>query len=210
MQSSVKILSDEGKGRTFLVLIEKDSELQVEMKKLTETLQEKSRIVLCEVDKVSSENWDRVCSDLDKAKTEVKLRHYSIVGFEGAGNLAQNLYLANANSVRSMILVNSSSRPAPSNFDKIMQKIEKTLPMGLPFRKRSAEFDSKSYLQRMRCPVLVACTAKASEYVNKQYDILLDGLPTSWGVKINKNLDEFSSIVKDFESVPAKCPQRKR
>jgi hypothetical protein len=85
------------------------------------------------------------------------------------------------------------------------------LPLGLPLRVRSKGFDSKPFVQRIRCPVLVVLSQEAGEFERVQAYELANRIPSAWVVDLLQAVDpikEFSDCLDTFEQVPVKCPQK--
>ncbi|MCB9030296.1 MAG: hypothetical protein H6619_04530, partial [Deltaproteobacteria bacterium] len=126
-----------------------------------------------------------------------------------AGSIVQAFVLKNRKMVRRIVLLNSTTRPHPSLRERFLAWAEKNLPLGLPFRLGSLAFDSRCFLQRIRCPALVLVTGDASQYVRQQAEYLSSHLPTSWFSELLRG-STLSEKIELFLDVPAKCPQKNR
>ena len=199
-----------GKGRAFIVLHERGSYADF-AQHLVESLSSKNRAILVEVNRIDDTNWRSLTGELRAALNELKIRQASYVVFGSACALVQNLAVEELKIIRTLVLVDGESRPHPSRWLKFLDRLEQSLPLGLPFRNKSRGFDGRSFLQGIRCPVLIASTNGAGQYLLSQGDELALGLPTSWRVKIGSKrpVEELSNYVLDFEQVPAKCSQKR-
>ena len=131
----------------------------------------------------------------------------------GAGAaLAQNLALSQPKTVRSLAIVDSSSRPHPTRWERFVDWIEERLPFGLPLRLGSSGFNVKAYVHRLRCPLLVIVTSKASLFIREELKSLAERAPTAWNVELAGSLDrqiaDLSDTLLSFQDTPAKCPQK--
>ena len=207
--SKIKIVSDAGKGRTFVVLFERGNYDHL-AQTLAESLAAKSRSLLLECAFVSDSNWQALTNELHQQLKNLNIRQCSLVGFGPASSIIQNLCLQDLRLVRTAVLVDASFRPHPTFISRVIDRIERALPLGLPLRQRLTGFDSKPYLQRIRCPVLVVSTAQSSELSRSQSQCLAQALPTSWRTELVAEVgaDELCQQVLEFQEVPARCPQK--
>lgn len=178
--------------------------------RVSESLRPGARVVLVETPPVDDRCWSRVAEELRELLRQAGLKHASFVCFEATCALVQFVCLNEPKQVRTLVMVDPSSRPHPRLIDKIVDRLERSLPMGLPLRSRRDVFDSKAYLQRLRCPTLIVSTAKANAYLEREAGIMAGQSPTAWAMKLKTSDEpaEISSLVTQFQSIPAKCPQK--
>ena len=202
-------IADQGKGRAFVVIYE-PSVYKTYANDLFNEISQSTRCILAEIPIVTATNSGELTAELIKFLESKNVRQASFVGFSDAASIILNLALYDLKLVRSMVLVDAATRPHPSKIQRIVDKIENLLPLGLPLRSHGKGFDAKSFLQRMRCPVLVVTTSYANLYTNSQVEIFKSGLPTAWSVDLNQSnqMHQLKELVIDFQQTPAKCPQK--
>jgi pimeloyl-ACP methyl ester carboxylesterase len=207
----MKVLSDSGQGRAFLLLVD-DPRYQSYANTLHGSLSQTSRSVIVEVDRISSENWSPLTNALIELLGQLKIRQSSFVGFGAAGALCQNLALLDSKLVRTLILVDPSARPHPSRLNRTLDKFEEILPLGLPLRLRNKDFDSKPFLQRLRCPSLLALSPLATAHERHQAQIMDARMPTAWMLELpsQDTMQALCNATLEFQGVPVKCPQKAR
>jgi pimeloyl-ACP methyl ester carboxylesterase len=208
-------LQDIGSGRAILVLIERgpqSARYSDFVRLLGEKLSQRQRFVVLESSLAKAENWREDCDKLEAILEEKKIRQFSIVGVAAASTLAQELTLRQARKVRTLTLVDATTRPHPSLFSRAIDGIEGFLPLGLPLRGGTAEFDGRSLLHRLRSPTLVVLTPYASAASAAQLDEIVAKLPTAQAVilkiaDLSELTDQAAKLVESFQDTPAKCPQ---
>jgi hypothetical protein len=212
MAEGIEIISDAGKGKAIIVVYEKRRNYSSLATAVIESLPKTSRLTLLAVEPFDEKSWQKRASQLEETITDLKVRYGCFLTFGGVSALVQHLYLALPKTVRSLVLVDATTRPHPSLLTRILSSLEAHLPIGLPFRSSDAVFNGKPFLQRFRCPVLILSTDLASHYQKLEAEILLNTLPTSWkkGISGTKPELEIPQLVIDFQSVAAKSPQRAR
>jgi hypothetical protein len=94
------------------------------------------------------------------------------------------------------------------------------LPLGLPLRRVVRGFDSRPFLQRIRCPVLVVSTADDSLEERRDAATMARRMPTAWQMTLqgrnklsvdggsDERTAEFAQLVVEFSEVPARAPQK--
>lgn len=207
--SDVVIESDSGKGRAFLIAYEENDYSEI-AKTLGDKLSSQTRVILVKIASVTDDNWVSLSDQLRAVLTKCGVRQASFVGFASAASVIMNLALLELKLVRTLVLIDASTRPHPRLIDRIADRIERFLPLGLPLRSSGRGFDAKSFLQRLRCPVLVVATSRANNFLYSQAEVFRRGLPSGWVVKLNSQneAEELTKEVLDFQQIPAKCPQK--
>ncbi|MBN8549251.1 MAG: hypothetical protein J0M12_08060 [Deltaproteobacteria bacterium] len=206
---AIQTISDTGKGRPFVILHE-DSAYELSCVRIAAALGERTRTILLRSPRISDTNWRELTELLQSKLKELSIRQASFVGFGAAGALVQNLCLADLKMVRTVAFVDAASRAHASFFSRCVERVERSLPLGLPLRRRAQGFDSKPYLQRIRCPALVITTPLADAYIRAQAEVLEMKLPTSWRLEVSgtEDVSELSRYILEFQEVPARCPQK--
>lgn len=204
---------DKGKGRAVVILHENNSPYRSSIAALVEVFStiDSQRTISISHDPYHGAEWKDIFSSLVRLLDECLIRSAIFVSFGASTALTQALAHVDLKRVRTLILIDPSTRAHPTMLMKIADKMEEYLPMGLPLRLPSEDFDGRSLLQRIRCPVLVI----ASSYgVGSLHEIgnIAEKLPTSWLKDLSalsgEEFDrELSGAIQSFQEVPAKCPQ---
>jgi pimeloyl-ACP methyl ester carboxylesterase len=209
--SSITVLSDAGSGRTFITIVDDESYLPF-AQAVVEKLSQKARSVLLMSSAVTASSWEALSEAFGATLTDLNVRQASVIGMGAGAALAQNLALTNPKAVRSLAIVDSSSRPHPTLWERAVDWLEERLPFGLPLRLGSHGFNVKAYVHRLRCPLLVIATSRASAFIREELASIALRAPTAWRVLLSGSLDsqiaELSDTLLDFQDTPAKCPQK--
>lgn len=145
-----------------------------------------------------------------------KLKRLSLLGLGVGAALVQAFAIENQRLVRRVVLVNGTTRLAPSHITRLIDLIERRLPLGLPLRPLSRAFDSRPQLHRLRCPVLVVLSPDASAFERTQAEILSQTIPNCWLEVLRDRFDHHSEILstelekllEEFGGVATKKPQK--
>jgi hypothetical protein len=199
-----------GSGKTLLLVYEAKGRFEEKVHQLKEILKNDFKVVLLRVAKFSEIDWQLFADSLADTIIDSKLKNFSLISFGSVSSLTIHFYLKYQKLVRSIIFVDALTRPHPSTLTRIIDKIEAYLPMGLPFRSFGSSFNGKPFLQRVRCPCLVITTTHATEQHLADAEILHLTLPTAWTGKVaSQNFSlELHELIKDFQNVAAKRPQK--
>jgi len=207
----LRLKGDQGKGRTF-ILLEPAEIYRPYADDLVAALSERCRVLHYEVASFSAVQWILASDEFIQLMSKTGVRQCSILAFGSCSTLAQIYSLSNLRSIRTLVLVDSVPRPYPGLLERVSDRLEKLLPLGLPMRGSSKGFLGSAFLQRIRCPSLLILSPAANSYATEQFEQMLEGLPTAWGVKM-ESWGEFGQIINavlEFQQVPARCPQKNR
>ena len=209
--ADIEVLSDKGSGRTFITIVDDESYLPF-AKAVVDSLATRARSVLLQSSSVTAASWHELSEGLNETLSKLNVRQASVVGMGAGATLAQNLALSHPKMVRSLAIVDSSSRPHPTRFERIVDWFEERLPFGLPLRLGSMGFNVKAYVHRLRCPLLVIATSRASTFIREELKSLAERAPTAWKVVLSGPIDsqiaDLSDALLTFQDTPAKCPQK--
>lgn len=205
---------EQGSGRSFVVLYERESRgFAQQAGALAEALAAKARSLLVSLPLINDSNWEQQSAELETLLSEHRIRQPSCVAFSGAAVAAQSYALKDLRHVRTLVLVDATTRAHPTWTARAIGRAERSLPLGLPFRSDAAGFDSRPLLQRLRCPVLVVSSAAAGAYERSEAELLERELPTAWlrrlGGSNSDETAELCSAVLEFQDTPPRCPQRR-
>ena len=142
-----------------------------------------------------------------------KVRLGVVLGLLSGANLSQAFTVLRPRFVRRLVLVNPTSRLKPSIVTRSIDWLERFLPLGLPLGRLSRGFDSRPFLHRIRCPVLILLTSEASHYEKSEEAILSRSIPNAWATALPTSRQELHlpavvSLIKEFFEVPVKRPQK--
>jgi len=198
-----------GVGRPFVLLYERASDGDF-ARHVYEQLSPKTRTILVRSPAITDDNWSGLTQELLEALRARGLRQASFVAFGAACSLVQNVCLSEAKLVRTAVFVDGASRAHPSLLSRFLDKIERALPLGLPLRLAHRGFDSRSFLQRIRCPALVVASHHASAAARADASEMAARMPTAWGLELGAEgaAKELGELVLAFSDVPARCPQK--
>ncbi len=210
--SGVQVLSDRGSGRVFVTVLD-DLSYEPLARALSEQLSKRARSVVVLSEAIRGSKWESLSESLATVLRDLGVRQASLIGLAAGATLAQNLALSNPKLVRTLAVVDASARPHPSLLERLVDSLEARLPFGLPLRLGNRGFNVKSYLHRLRCPLLVVSTARASTFIQAELASLAQLAPTAWRVSVPElSRAEETSVLMDaflsFHDVPAKCPQK--
>jgi hypothetical protein len=147
---------------------------------------------------------------------EQKIKRATVCGFGGGATIAQALTVLEPKFVRRLILVNPTTRVSPGFASRFVDGLERMLPLGLPLRPLTDTFDSRPFLHRLRCPVLIVGQENSSDYLRQQSKFIATKVPNSWykilarvqsedGVLLSL---EMRQLLAEFLSAPVKRPQK--
>lgn len=210
--NSLVLQSDSGSGRCFAILFDEARHSRF-ASELARDLSASSRVLLLKSELITEDNWLDLVDRLAELLLEAKVRQTSLVGFGGGAALAQAILLRDPKMVRTVAIVDGASRPHPSKFSRFVDAIEHKLPLGLPLRSIGKAFDSRPFLQRIRCPALVATSPSATVHEIHDSDVIADLVPTAWRVHLTAQdaaeaAAQLCEALVLFQEVPARCPQK--
>ena len=207
----ITVLADTGSGRTFITIVDEQDYLPFATA-VAEKLSQRARSVLVMSSAVTASSWEALSRALSHKLSELNIRQASLVGMGAGATLVQNVALDQPKLVRSLAIVDSSSRPHPTRWERCIDWIEEHLPFGLPLRLGTSGFNVKAYLHRLRCPVLVIATSRASSFIQEEVRSMALRAPTAWRVSlagtVEAQIAELSDTLLAFQDTPAKCPQK--
>ncbi len=147
--------------------------------------------------------YAKACIELFK---ENKIRSISLVGIDNGAALAQAIAVRTWRILRRLVLIDAVTRVNLSFSEKLLNRIESCLPLGLPLRKKSNAYDSRPELHRIQCPTLIFRSDLNDSFLDYQADLLNQSIPNSWMKKL-ENKSKLVREILDFEKIPAKRPQ---
>ncbi|RIL12379.1 MAG: hypothetical protein DCC75_00540 [Proteobacteria bacterium] len=207
----IRFVDQRGQGRAFVIIRESGSDHSAAHEAFN-AISEQAKVFLVECSLVTDDNWQILTSLLLEGLRNQSLRQASFLGFGPACSLIQNLALRELKLVRTLIFVDALTRPHPGRLTRFLDRIESWLPLGLPLRSDFMGFDSKPFLQRLRCPCLVVTSFHAGELHRVGAQRMLQMLPTAWGTELSAGQEseakQLARLVLEFYAIPARCPQK--
>jgi hypothetical protein len=138
------------------------------------------------------------------------VRHGPLIAFGDTTLIAQSLAVLAPKLARTLLLVDPVSRQTNSLFEGFLQKLERTLPLGLPLRQLSRSLTWEPFLHRIRCPALVVTQSSTSKRSVEAASLLAQRLPCCWHREL-KRLNEahqLLGLIENFQLVQARCPMK--
>jgi pimeloyl-ACP methyl ester carboxylesterase len=180
---------------------------------------QRARAILIQSAAITVESWRELADSFESLLSGLRIRQASFVGIAAGATLVQNLALENPKVVRTLVVVDASLRPHPSRLERLLDGIERKLPFGLPLRLGSKGFNVRAFAHRLRCPMLLVGTRRASRFIAQELKVLGAAAPTAWfvslaaanddvGVGDDAEAKELCELILTFQDVPAKCPQK--
>ncbi len=211
-KDGVNVVSDRGSGRVFIALLDDLAYLPLAAS-VAEQISERGRALVIVSAPVSEVTWESLSEALSQVIDENGIRQVSVVGFGAGATLAQNLTLAKPRLVRTLAVVDATSRPHPTRWERFVDWLEEKMPFGLPLRLGDNGFNIKSYVHRLRAPLLVVGTSRASQFILSELECLAKLAPTAWRVMLcepeeRNEASALTSALLSFYDTPAKCPQK--
>lgn len=207
----IEVVSDGGSGRAFITIIDDSAYLPL-ARNVVDKLASRARSVLLQTSPVTNTSWEALTEVLSATLAQLNVRQASVIGMGAGATIAQNFALAHPKAVRSLAIVDASSRPHPTRWERLVDWVEERLPFGLPLRLGSEGFNVKAYLHRLRCPLLVIATTRASAFIRDEIKSAAVRAPTAWRIMLSGEEEEqsvqLSEALLAFQDTPAKCPQK--
>jgi pimeloyl-ACP methyl ester carboxylesterase len=212
VQPEVRIVSDEGSGRAFVVVCD-DEAYSPLVQSIGAAIAQSARAVIVQTSSVGADTWRTLSEMFETTLSEIKIRQASFVGVAAGATIVQDLALTSPKLVRTLIIIDASLRAHPTRFERLLDRVEASLPFGLPLRLGSQGFNVRAYAHRLRCPMLLVSTSRASRFVSNELHALGSVAPTAWYVDLQSHgvvdeARELASYVLAFQDTPAKCPQK--
>ena len=172
--------------------------------------------VVLSTDLPSGDSILSFCEELEEALIREKIKRVTVLGIGPGASIAQALAVSAPKIIRRAIVCNATTRMAPSLGSIIVDRMEKFLPLGLPLRNLSADFDSRPFLHRIHCPVLVLYSKSQRTFVKEQGDFIVERIPNAWiDILEREPINEFGQFsdallehIRAFMQVPTKRPQK--
>lgn len=151
-------------------------------------------------------------AELHEKLLRKNVKRSTILAAGSACNVAQAIAVSFPGSVRRLALVDPLSRMFPTFGTKVIDWIESHLPLGLPLRPTSDAFDSRSFLHRLRCPVLIVSTPQAGIMLRAEAAAMHRRIPNALLSQLRPDSSsyqhELGRMVKDLLQRPVKRPQK--
>jgi pimeloyl-ACP methyl ester carboxylesterase len=144
------------------------------------------------------------------------IKRATVFGIGSGATVAQGLAVHWPRIVRRLVVLDATTRLAPGMGSRIIDRMERFFPLGLPLRQLSNNFDSRPFLHRIRCPALLLLSHNASLHLTSQANYIAKKVPNSWLVRLKgahdashlQFSDELQDLLNHFLQVPVKRPQK--
>lgn len=153
--------------------------------------------------------------ELGVALIEQQIKRCTLFSIGRSTGVGQALAAMYPKMVRRLVLLDAMTRLAPDLFTRIIDRLERFLPLGLPLKQLSKSFDSRPLLHRIYCPSLVLLSASASDYIKQESQFIANKIPNAWlrtleqdAIHESKLSEELQGLIQAFMQVPTKRPQR--
>lgn len=157
------------------------------------------------VDIHSEDYLEGLAAELSDVLRSQGVPRATIIATGQASLLAQAMFLHRKKQFRKLVLLGGHARQPLSRLAKLIDRIDSLSPFGLPLSVPGDDFDSRPYLHKIDCPVLLLDSYTYGTCAKS----LKERLPCAWR-KIVKKEDalSFSEYIESFLSVQARCPQK--
>ncbi len=163
-----------------------------------------------------TENVISFAESLAAKISEYRIKRVTVLGFGAGATVAQAFAVKFPHLVRRVVLVDATARVAPSLSVRIIDKLERFLPFGLPMKSLTADFDSRPLLHRLRCPAIVAISPLASNFIISESQLIASKIPNARIIKLKNDTlqpptiysNELIEVVSSFLDAPAKRSQK--
>lgn len=178
-----------------------------------------SKVAILESDLPAGEEIISFATRLISELERLGLRRITILAREDGANIAQALCLLDPKLFRRAVLIDPRSRVHPTFSEQVIDKIESYLPVGLPFRASSKGFNSRPFLHRIRCPILVLISKSASLFSQSESEYIARKIPNCYLQKLQATeyfsnnsgfSEEIFKLLAEFHETSAKRPQKNR
>ena len=160
-------------------------------------------------------------ADVLQAVARVGIKRTTVFGIGAGASIAMALAVQEPRVVRRLVMLDGTSRIEPTVYERIVDKVEEKLPLGLPFRSASKRFDARPVLHLLHCPTLVLTSPGAERFVHEQGELLKNRIPNSWSCQLRSNAFEgtqnehmpSAELLKrlhEFLQLPVKRPQKNK
>ena len=201
--------SSSGKGPLYIVVCEERGYFEF-ASRVERGLEERFSVLPIRLRTSSKLHCNEVVREFERVLKDSGKRQFRFLVFGHACSYLFALALKNKKLFRSLVIVDGEVCTDGSVFTRMIELIERSLPLGLPFRLKEKGFSAMPFLQRMRFPTLVVSSDRASDRRQHEAEVLNALLPISWMIHDLDSVDELIQEVERFESVPLKRPQKNR
>jgi hypothetical protein len=201
----ISVVRDEGSGRTTVLLHERKHGVDLSSIKVS------NRLIEIETEEVTESNWKEISNLVGRVFEERELRQVSFVCYQDLSSVAFRHSIDEGKFVRSLLLIEPICSPHPTLKDRLINKIEEFLPLGLPLRTLTKGFHAPSFLHRVRCPTAVVIRKRCSNYVKQQGSFIVKSVPTALLYETDsielKDID-VTHFLDQLSVIQARCPQK--
>lgn len=206
-EKGIAIEGEKGAGRTVVIAYSAEKYRSL-AEVLFHGINEDRRSLVLRFPAITGRNWKVLGKTLRQTCNEKSIRHAHFVAFGSVCAVVLEHVLSDPDSIRSIVLTDATVRAGTEVLPALADRVERYLPFGLPLRSARDSFDARSFLHRVRCPVLVLTSGFSTARELKDSAIFPAFLPTSWKDSFDSK-DAFTHVVLDFLEIPARSPQKR-
>lgn len=158
----------------------------------------------------SGSEWEATSEEVERCLESLGVRHCPIVGVGGGSVVVEHLAVTRPKLCQVVVLVDPTVELGSSWCERMVARLERWLPLGLPLRIGTDHFSPAPFLHRIRSPVLVLATPRSSEAEARQMAILAQRIPNGWFQKLSsEEADSEAELVRSFLLVKHRHPMRR-
>jgi hypothetical protein len=161
---------------------------------------------LCVVPPESGLEWEQTSSQLESALAERGLRHCPIIGIGESALIVHHFAVFRPKICQSIILIDPVFHLAVTRLTRLVNWLERILPLGLPLRVGTDSFISAPFLHRIRCPTLVINSGEEGIEQEEAISSMTRRIPNGWFRRLGREAPEADLI----ESISSFLPIRHR
>jgi len=170
------------------------------------------RVLVYSANLPSTLEVDQYSDLVNTSLLEQKIKRVTIFSAGSACNLASALSINFLGLVRRVAFLDPELRINSTLTERIIDKIETLLPLGLPLRPLNNHYDPRPALHRLRCPVFLISSEKISLRSKSELNFMHKRIPNSIKKEINYQSPtlslEIEKLLSDLIQQPVKRPQK--
>ncbi len=158
----------------------------------------------------SGSEWEATSAEVETCLESLGVRHCPMIGVGRGSVLVELLAVTRPKLCQVIILADPTVELGASWSERVVARLERWLPLGLPLRMGSDHFFPEPFLHRIRCPVLVVASATSSEAEARHMAILAQRIPNGWFQRLSFEEGEAAAaVLKSFLLVKHRHPMRR-
>lgn len=156
----------------------------------------------------SGGDWRQVSDELDASLVARGIRHCPIVGVGEGAIIAHYLAVYRPKLCQSLILIDPVFERLSTWLSRLVDRIERVLPLGLPLRVGTDSFLPAPFLHRIRCPTLVVSSRGTGVGGEDATALMTQRIPNGWYESVKADA-EVADCIRSFLPVRHRYPMRR-